>query len=98
MIFEMSQRAEVGLQGVFGLDRRLPRCPEGGNERLLLGDNLPRNGDALREQNEFWPLPRHPFGRRKARAAMPADRASRLGKIGEMSPVPDLGTASTTAA
>ena len=49
MILEVSERTQVCLQGIFGLKGRLPGGLQRGNERLLVGDELPRNGDALRE-------------------------------------------------
>jgi len=74
VILEVSQRAEVGQQGVFGLKSGLPGCLESGDERLLVGDNLARNGDTLHEQNEFGPFPRHLSGRHaESAAAMPAE-------------------------
>jgi hypothetical protein len=55
----MPERAEVGLQGLFGLDRGLAGRRETGDERLLIGDDLARRRDALRQQNKFGPLPGH---------------------------------------
>ena len=48
----MAERAEVGLQHLFGLDRGLASRRETGDERLLIGDDLARRRDALRQQNE----------------------------------------------
>jgi hypothetical protein len=59
VILKVPERTQVTLKRFFGLNDRLPGCLEIGDERLLVGDDLARDGNALRDEDKLWPFPRH---------------------------------------